>query len=239
MKQLKLGLVFTLAFITTAFGIPRDYFELGVGGHYMLDQETFTSPNKVNLYRDVFKLQGDFGTGGMGNVVLGHRFSRRDLIMKLQYFVAPVTEGSDLDDELNYYVSDFLLKERVDRTERRFNFHTFTVGMRYEFNPTSQLSSFVDLGAGVVTGTYRVSMYDVEDDWIEDYRKVQSGFVFNLGYGMMYNLGTTLDFYARGDLYLGKIPDSRNSQNLKTGDGPMMHAVCFNIGIRKFFTTPF
>jgi len=240
MKQLTLGLVFTLALISTTLALPRDYFELGGGGHFMLDQKTFTMPNQISMDNSVFKLQGDFGFGGMGSFLLGHRFLERDMILKFQYHMAPVTEGNDLTtDELKYYVSDFLQTGNVQRTERRFHYHTFVVGMRYEFAPANSISSFLDMGVGVVTGNYRVSMYDADDNWIEDYRKVQSGFVFNLGYGMNFALGQTLDLYGRADLYLGKIPDSRNAQNLVTGDGPAMNALCFNFGLRKFFTTPF
>jgi len=273
MKQFKLGFVVTLLFSVAAIAAPVDYFELGLGGHYMLDQNTFSSPNEefVNMAtfnNAIFKLQGDFGSGLSGHAALGHHYSGPgSIILKFDYYYTPIVEGELTNYELAYH-SDLTTPFWVFETmngERRFSFHTVTLGWRHEFSPEEDLHSFIDFGIGFTTASYSLTatidyskadslFFDahnvsVADQW--DFktgafqndqfekRKTQTGFAAIVSYGLLFDLSETLNLYGRVDLNLAKITNTHNQYNETTGIGPWTNALALNFGIRKWFSTPY
>ncbi len=242
MKQFKLGFVITLLISVAALAAPVDYFELGLGGHYMLDRGTFASPNNdVGAYNDVFKLQGDFGSGLSGHGAIAHQYTGPGaIIMKFDYYYAPVVTGELTEDELDYYSDPTIpmwVLESLDG-ERSFSFHTVTIGWRHEFSPEEDLHTFIDFGFGFTTASYSLLTRSEDQLAFED-RSTQTGFAANLSYGLFFAFSETLDFYGRADLNVAKIPDSRNRYNEITGNGPWTNALALNIGIRKWFSTPY
>jgi hypothetical protein len=224
------GILLMMTLTLAASAMPRDYLELGLGGHLMLDQGTFNTPNELNHDRDVFPLNGDFGFGLNGDVLLGHRYQNRDFIIKYHYYQTFTASGTDEYDKL---VADYGFT-----SERSFRSHTVLFGMRQEFQPLERFHSFIDLAAGVVTGVYDINYLD-GGEWVTEKKTVQSGFAANFGIGFFYLLNPGLDVFVRGDLFLGKIPDAHDAQNYHTGNGPSMNALSLNFGLRKFFTAPF
>lgn len=213
----------------------RDYFELGVGAQTMFDWQTFNTPNEVDMDRDVFKLTGDYALGYALNATVGHRYDTRDFIIKYNYYG---TMGYKDDDMTNWTI-EYSGMSANDYRVGSFRSHTYLVGMRYPLPDVGRFSSFVDLTAGAVTAVYVESYYNSDDEWYVDDREVSTGFVANLSYGLSMELNSSLDFYFRYDLFLGKIPDRYNARNYKVANGPDMHSSSLNLGLRKFFVAPF
>ena len=203
---------------------PSDFIELGLGLQSMLDWNTFNSPNELDMNNDVFKLDGDYGMGYALNATMGHQYTSRDFIIKYSFY-GTMNNTKDLTGG--------------ETRSSMFRSHTFLAGARYHLRPVGRFSSFVDLAIGAVTGVYEQSFFDGSDHWIRDERTVSTGFVGNLSYGLAMQMNSSLDLFARFDLFMGKIPDRYDVRNYKTGNGPAMHSTALNIGLRKYFVSPF
>ncbi len=243
MKQLTLGLVLTLTCAATLFGLPRDFIELSLDGHYMLNRGTYATNTDIDPARDVFKLYGNYSWGFGGQGVLGHRYNDfSSVIVKFDYSYTPLLETLITPAEYQRFYDPLggwdLSVWMGMRVERVFSFHSLILGMRHEFYSTDNLRSFIDIGVGFVTATYDLTVR-YYGGLIDHERTVQTGFAANVGYGLSYDLSKTMDFFGRVDLNLAKIPDSRDSQNHWTGNGPWVNPVSLSFGVRKWFATPY